>query len=256
MNNGQKKLLNSALGLALITMGGNASATLLQWDSGSGGNDHWYETVETPNGISWSDAQTQASASGGYLVTIRSLQEQNFIFDNITVKGLDTLEYQSSYWTGGVANVTDPTQLTLGTPTSWHWNNGESWDYQNFSGADADGLDTSATGGTTTQVISNFTTFIPEVETILASYARISAHFGNWSDQPLDGILDFMSVDALTGDITTPLTEQSYIYGYIIEHDSILASAPEPGMLVLMCTGLAGLFVGCMRKKNQYKLTS
>lgn len=60
-----------------------ASAVPIQWSSGAGGNDHWYEFISAP-GISWQTAQTNALATSylgleGYLVTITSQNEETFV---------------------------------------------------------------------------------------------------------------------------------------------------------------------------------
>lgn len=53
---------------------------LVRWPVMAGGNGHYYQSVTAPNGINWADAQKYATAQGGYLATITSEKENNFVF--------------------------------------------------------------------------------------------------------------------------------------------------------------------------------
>jgi hypothetical protein len=64
-------------------------AELIQWSVTDGGNDHYYEVIIEP-GINWFEAKAEAERRGGYLVTIRSQAENDFLFD--------TFLRNSSYW--------------------------------------------------------------------------------------------------------------------------------------------------------------
>lgn len=61
---------------------GPAFAAPIQWTSGSGGNDHWYEFVAA--GATWSGARSAALSMSyqgqqGYLATVTSAPELNFL---------------------------------------------------------------------------------------------------------------------------------------------------------------------------------
>src|SRR6185436_11393637 len=56
----------------------------VQWTTNSGGNGHFYEAVLAPNGITWANAQAAAASSGGYLATITSAGENNFVYGLIS----------------------------------------------------------------------------------------------------------------------------------------------------------------------------
>jgi hypothetical protein len=60
---------------------GNLYAVPVQWSVADGGNGHYYEVVSVPESIIWSDAKIAAEASGGYLATITSSQENEFVFN-------------------------------------------------------------------------------------------------------------------------------------------------------------------------------
>jgi hypothetical protein len=54
-------------------------AAPIQWLSSVGGNDHFYEFVDTGGFVGWLDAQAAAQASGGYLATSTSSAENDFL---------------------------------------------------------------------------------------------------------------------------------------------------------------------------------
>ena len=58
-------------------------AGLVQWKIVDGGNDHWYQAVSVPEGISWYNSHIAASNMDGYLVTIASSEENDFVFNLI-----------------------------------------------------------------------------------------------------------------------------------------------------------------------------
>ncbi len=49
----------------------------------AGPSGHYYMAVYTPNGITWNNAQKYALVHGGYLATITSKEENNFVFSLI-----------------------------------------------------------------------------------------------------------------------------------------------------------------------------
>jgi hypothetical protein len=55
-----------------------------QWTTGLNANGHWYEAVYIGQaGISWTVANVMAEALGGYLVTLESKEENDFVFELI-----------------------------------------------------------------------------------------------------------------------------------------------------------------------------
>lgn len=111
-------LLRSALGLALAVA---LHAAPIQWKAEDGGNDNWYEYVAAPSifaGVSFDGSKAAAEASThlglqGYLATITSAGEQQFILNNFAflygfgatsiafIGATDTVTEGSYVWVGG-----------------------------------------------------------------------------------------------------------------------------------------------------------
>jgi hypothetical protein len=107
-----------------------ARATPIQWTIESGGSGHYYEVFSAPGGISWVDAQADAVSRGGYLATITSSAENDFVFDLVDV---------STYWIVGSINQLGPWLGGFQPPASpepdgnWQWVTGETWAYTNWT---------------------------------------------------------------------------------------------------------------------------
>lgn len=196
-----------AMALAVAGMfGPSVQAAPIQYP----GNGHWYEFVGTV--VDWQTAMTNAAAatcttcgSGtlqGYLVTITSAGENDFVFNSIATSpfqfwmaGSDAAvegvwrwmagpETGKSFWLGGVGGT------SVGTDTGYaDWFNGEPNN-------------------------ANFT------EQYLQS-AGTSSDFG-WND---------ICREATCSDFGT-----SQWVGYVVEY-----STPEPATLIFLALGLAGL---------------
>jgi hypothetical protein len=105
---------------------------IVQWSTGAGGNDHYYQGV--CGDLRWPQARAAAEAKGGYLATSTSAAENTFIFSLI-----DQAQYWSPFsygnfgpWLGGYQ---DPAPCT-GTGTEpdgcWTWVSGEAFSYTNW----------------------------------------------------------------------------------------------------------------------------
>jgi hypothetical protein len=112
----KNNLIRSLLIAACIALASTeASAAPIQWTSASGGNNHWYEYVNTS--VTWDDAVKYAAertfmGEHGYLVTITSRAEDYFIYYSVST---------SLGWAGGRAyNLTATGYIDLNNWT-WTW---------------------------------------------------------------------------------------------------------------------------------------
>jgi hypothetical protein len=105
--------------------------TQVQWTSGSGGNDHYYQLVLAPGGITWPAANTAAQAAGGYLATLTSAAENNFIYTNLASTNA------AAWFIDGAGNSEGPIlggfqPIASDGSNGWNWVTGETWSYTNW----------------------------------------------------------------------------------------------------------------------------
>ena len=106
-------------------------ATPVEWTMESGGNGHSYDVVSVPSGIWWTQAKVAAEDRGGYLATITSQAESDFVFTLVD----RATHFSSGYgwnltwgpWLGGYQDFGSSTPSE-----NWHWVTGEAWDYTNW----------------------------------------------------------------------------------------------------------------------------
>lgn len=94
----------------------------VRWFSADGGNNHWYQAISSPNGVKWSDAAAWASAHGGYLATINSAAENNFVFhlvDQARFWANDQKSGAHGPWLGGVKS-----SVAMTAADGWSWVSG------------------------------------------------------------------------------------------------------------------------------------
>ncbi len=108
-----------------------SSASMVQWKAADGGNDHWYEVRVFSASVTWHDAAAIAAASGGYLATLTSAQENAFVFDlslatpNAWNRSFDPIGvWNYGPWLGGVRDNS--------SPSGWSWITGETWGFQSW----------------------------------------------------------------------------------------------------------------------------
>ena len=80
------------------------------------GNGHKYEVIDVSK--TWSQARKDCEKRGGYLVTITSKEEQEFIRDLLSKNG----KKNSDYWLGGYREG-----------KNWQWVTGEDFTYKNWA---------------------------------------------------------------------------------------------------------------------------
>lgn len=102
----------------------SAHAAPIQWT----GNGHSYDVYLLDPVLTWEDARDAAEEKGGYLATITSADENEFVWDLVSDK-----DNFSSYWLGGYQ--TDGNDEPKG---NWAWVSGEEWDYTNWAPGEPD----------------------------------------------------------------------------------------------------------------------
>jgi hypothetical protein len=126
----RKQLISFVAGFILCLWFGVAFAEPVLWS----GNGHYYDVVEGSTKMSWEKARDWASgltytdASGqlfkGYLATITSSQEDNFIA---------SLHFtQTNYLLGGYQTPATDEATSDEKKADWHWVTGEKWQYTDW----------------------------------------------------------------------------------------------------------------------------
>ncbi|HKW29357.1 MAG TPA: LamG-like jellyroll fold domain-containing protein [Verrucomicrobiae bacterium] len=102
----------------------------VQWPTSIGGNGHWYKAVtnSTTNPLDWALADQAAQNAGGYLATITSQAENNFVFSLI-----DSPNFFKGRGGNGAGPAIGGINLISGTvPADWMWVTGEPWGYTSW----------------------------------------------------------------------------------------------------------------------------
>jgi hypothetical protein len=84
-------------------------------------NNHWYERIDDT--MSWHEAKAHCESLEGYLVTITSQDEQDFVFDNL----VSNSPYDC--WLGATDEDDEG---------NWHWVTGEDWNFENWDSEEPD----------------------------------------------------------------------------------------------------------------------
>lgn len=107
-----------------------AKAGWVQWSTSVGGNDHWYNFIDTGSTLNWTDANTLAAAQGAYLATLTSSAENNFAYSLIT-SWSNVTPYPNGWggpWLGGFAPDNRPFPAI-----GWQWVTGETWSFTDWT---------------------------------------------------------------------------------------------------------------------------
>lgn len=196
-----------------------AFAAPIHWAVDAGGNGHWYEAVLASSGITRSDSNTAAIASGGYLATITSAAENAFVTSLISGNP-DYWYYTESgppdppggIWTGPwFGGYQDPSAPDYGEPSgAWSWVTGESWGYTNWAPSEPNDA-----WGNAQQDLLHF-----------AVKGSSDLSLGTWDDAH----------------------ETSSYKGYLVEWNT--NPVPEPSCLLALLTGGASLFGFALRRRK------
>ena len=116
---------------AVALLAGFAGAQPEPWKHPDG-TIHYYDAISTPSGLNWNSARDSSVGHGGYLATITSQAENNFIFNLV-----DSSRYWytrpgggrlAGPWLGGTQDF-DSHESDSG----WQWVTGESMNYLNWT---------------------------------------------------------------------------------------------------------------------------
>jgi hypothetical protein len=123
---------------ALISMFLTSTAlagTPVQWLIEDGGNGHWYQAVETGGPVTWTDAFFHAESLGGYLATLTSEAEDQWLFKTLVNDPL-LWNSRSGPLIGAYQNLKSP--LYSEPDGGWEWVTGEPWNYANWQDGQPD----------------------------------------------------------------------------------------------------------------------
>jgi hypothetical protein len=128
-NNASQKvrtlLCSSFVSLCFLCL--SAEAQWIRWDLSAGGNGHWYKAVPGTSGLTWSIASQSAHDEGGYLATITSAEENNFVFSLVDFPQFWNGDNGSGPALGGLQQDGAPEPAG-----GWYWASGEPWTYSNW----------------------------------------------------------------------------------------------------------------------------
>jgi hypothetical protein len=117
-----KNLIHTAV-VTLFAASAAHAQQAVQWKVSDGGNGHWYQVSLSTPGISWMAADASATTVGGYLASVRSSSEAEFVeaLAN-TISGAYTVNAgnQVGPWLGGAR---------IGGTSGWRWTSAEPWDF-------------------------------------------------------------------------------------------------------------------------------
>jgi hypothetical protein len=112
---------------AVVAVDGVASAQAVEWKVSDGGNGHWYQAVPAATYFTWSAADAEARAKGGYLATITDASEANFVRSLINSTSGVVRNLSGTTVGPWIGAVKDPTTLQFG------WCTGEPWSYTEWA---------------------------------------------------------------------------------------------------------------------------
>jgi len=124
-----RQLLGGILAASVAALAGTANAAVVQWTVEDGGNGHYYDIIVTPL-QSWLTSKAQAESMGGYLASIRSVEENNWLWNTFNIGGT------TAYWSqiGPWPNYDGPVfGAYRNAANQWSWVSGEEWGWSNFN---------------------------------------------------------------------------------------------------------------------------
>ena len=126
-----KAIYTLAAGLFLLAIDGQALAQPEPWVHPDG-SIHYYNAVAAPCGINWHAASDSAQQQGGYLATLTSQDENDFVFDLVCSWTYWYTRPGSHFWAGPWLGG----RQRAGAPepdSGWEWVSGETLSFVNWS---------------------------------------------------------------------------------------------------------------------------
>jgi hypothetical protein len=127
------------------------------------GNGHKYEVIGKTT--TWKKASDDCKKKGGYLATITSEEEQEFILDLLSKKGK-----KDSYWLGGYREGNKAIE-------GWKWETGEDFTYSNWMPGEPNN-----SGGNENRLM---------ISRVIASF-NYKSKKGQWNDSPQSDALGYI----------------------------------------------------------------
>jgi hypothetical protein len=120
----------SAIVVLISTFCYTTTAAPVQWTIPSGGNGHWYEGILFGTDINWPQAKLEAENRGGYLATVTSASEGDFVVGTVIPSNAfwqadnrgPTFTDLFGPWIGGFQPAASPEPAG-----NWQWVTGESF---------------------------------------------------------------------------------------------------------------------------------
>lgn len=209
--NTEMKLLKlGTIAITLLNISTMTMAAPVQWS----GNGNWYEAISVSGGISWTDASTTANAKGGYLATLTSGAENDFVFsliDNPSFWNAEPAGSNLGPWLGGY-QTSDIDASSASAANNWAWVTGEVWSYTNWSSGEPNNFEGAGEDYLSFKCYPN------------------GCRSGQWNDLP---------------DVISVLDTQ--VVAYVVEYD--VNPVPVPAALWLFGSGLLAL-IGVSRRRK------
>lgn len=184
---------------AFILLSPSAHAFPVQWPD----NGHYYDYINIGGTLFWENAKADAESKGGYLATVTSVEEDDWIWVNVAH------EQYIHAWLGGFQ--------PLGSPEpdgGWMWVTGEPWNYTHWYLANGEP--------------NNHPANDPNGESVL--------ELGRFLNAPRD----WNDIDPHTNNCTDQCIP-GYIIEW--DSDPNASAIPEPASILLLGGGLIGAFL-------------
>ena len=176
--------------LVLAAAAASAEGALNLWPVAEGGNGHFYEPVALTSVVTWQQANLAATEAGGYLVTITSEAENDFVFSLID----DPAYWNPSFnlrgpWTGGFQQIRSPEP-----DGGWSWVTGEPFVYSNWDDEQPNDF---GPGNENRIHFGNRPERTPTWNDVPESYQEVTSYVIEYIPEPCTGLLLLLGAGAV-----------------------------------------------------------